>query len=79
MLIDPHSMLARDVLSLIPKEKWENTIYINPVTSVRHGRVVRINPLEHTSSEDRYIVAISFVNSLRNLYRESWGTGWKPF
>jgi DNA-binding MarR family transcriptional regulator len=73
MLIDPHGMLARDVLQLIPKEKWNDVIYINPATSLRYGRAVRINPLEHLTNEDRYIVAMSFVNALRNLYRESWG------
>jgi len=73
MLIDPHGMLARDVLQLIPKEKWDDVIYINPATSLRYGRAVRINPLEHLTNEDRYIVAMSFVNALRNLYRESWG------
>jgi len=73
MLIDPHGMLARDVLSLIPTEKWDNVIYINPNTSMWYAGVIKINPLEHKTAEDRYIVAMSFVNALRNLYRESWG------
>lgn len=75
LLIDPHGMLARDVLLLIPTEKWKNVIYINPMTSTPEwfGRTVKINPLECKRPEDRYIVAMSFVNALKNLYHESWG------
>lgn len=74
-LIDPHGMLARDVLLLIPRDKWNNVIYVNPMSATPEwfGRTVKINPLECKRPEDRYIIAMSFVNALKNLYHESWG------
>ncbi|MEM4252874.1 MAG: DUF87 domain-containing protein [Candidatus Nitrosotenuis sp.] len=73
LLIDPHGMLARDVLELIPKEKWEKVIYISPASIHQSGRTIRINPLEYKTDEERYIVAMSFVNALHNLHKETWG------
>ena len=73
LLIDPHGMLARDVLELIPKEKWEKVIYISPASIHQSGRTVRINPLEYKTDEERYVVAMSFVNALHNLHKETWG------
>ncbi|KER05483.1 ATPase protein, partial [Marine Group I thaumarchaeote SCGC AAA799-E16] len=73
LLIDPHGMLARDVLELIPKEKWEKVIYISPASIHQSGRTVRINPLEYKTDEERYIVAMSFVNALHNLHKDAWG------
>lgn len=73
LLVDPHGMLARSVLELIPRKDWEKVVFISPVTIRQNGRVVRINPLESKNKEDRYLVSMSFVNSLRNLYKDSWG------
>jgi len=73
LLIDPHGMLARDVLQLIPKDKWEKTIYISPASIHQNGRTVRINPLEYKTDEEKYIVAMSFVNALHNLHKDAWG------
>jgi hypothetical protein len=73
LLIDPHGMLARDVLELIPKEKWEKVIYISPASIHQCGRTIRINPLEYKTDEERYVVAMSFVNALHNLHKETWG------
>ncbi|MCA2003262.1 MAG: DUF87 domain-containing protein [Candidatus Nitrosotenuis sp.] len=73
LLIDPHGMLARDILELIPKEKWEKVIYISPASIHQSGRTIRINPLEYKTDEEKYIVAMSFVNALHNLHKETWG------
>jgi len=73
LLIDPHGMLARDVLELFPKEKWERVIYISPASIHQSGRTIRINPLEYKTDEERYVVAMSFVNALHNLHKETWG------
>lgn len=73
LLIDPHGMLARDVLQLIPKDKWEKVIYISPASIHQSGRTIRINPLEYKTDEEKYIVAMSFVNALHNLHKDAWG------
>jgi len=73
MLIDPHDMLASDVLQLLRKEYTEekfkdNVIYINPeVTNYR------INTLQIKDYNKRHIVSMSFISALKNLYEYSWG------
>lgn len=73
MFIDPHGMAARDILSMIPKNRWDDVIYINPSSIYRYSKTVRINPLEVKNSDERYIVAMSFVNALHNLHYDAWG------
>ena len=73
MVLDPHGELARTVLSLIPKSMQKDVIYVNPASLYNHGRTIRINPLEVKREEERYVVVMSFVNALYNLYRDSWG------
>ena len=73
MVIDPHGELARTILSLIPKSMQDDVIYVNPASLYNYQRTVRINPLEVHKEEERYVVVMSFVNTLYNLYRESWG------
>jgi type IV secretory pathway VirB4 component len=74
MLIDPHGMLARDVLQLLKKEYTteeefnSKVIYINPeVTNYR------INPLQIEDYKKKHIVLMSFISALKNLYEYAWG------
>lgn len=73
MIIDPHGELARDILSVIPASRHDDVVYINPASLYRFGRVVRINPLEVENEDERYLVVMTFVNALYNLYKNSWG------
>ena len=73
MVVDPHGELARDILSIIPRSMHDDTIYVNPASLYRFGRVIRVNPLQVASADERYLVVMTFVNALHNLYRESWG------
>ena len=73
MVVDPHGELARDILSVIPRSMHDDIIYVNPASLYRFGRVTRINPLQVDSADERYLVVMTFVNALHNLYRESWG------
>ena len=74
MLIDPHGMLARDVLMLLRKEYTteqefnSKVIYINPeITNYR------INPLQIDDYKKKHIVLMSFISVLKNLYEYAWG------
>ncbi len=73
MLIDPHGMLARDILALLKREYSEEeynsrVIYINPeVTNYR------INPLQIEDYSKRHVVLMSFISALKNLYEYAWG------
>lgn len=73
MVLDPHGELARDIISVVPKQMHDDIIYVNPASLYRDGGVIRINPLEVRSPEERYLVVMTFVNALYNLYRDSWG------
>ncbi|MEM2922906.1 MAG: DUF87 domain-containing protein [Candidatus Nitrosocaldus sp.] len=73
MLIDAHGMLAREILTIMPKELWRNAVYINPATALWFNRAVSINPLEYRDEEERHVVVMSFLNVLKNLYADSWG------
>lgn len=72
ILIDPHGMLAREILALIPEDLCNNVIYINPATALWFKKVVKVNPL-YFDKEDKHIVTTSFINVLKNLYSDSWG------
>jgi type IV secretory pathway VirB4 component len=72
MLIDPHGMLARDVLQLLKEyteqEFNDKVIYINPeITNYR------INPLQIEDYKKKHIVLMSFISALKNLYEYAWG------
>ena len=73
MVVDPHGELARTILSIIPESRYDDVIYINPSSIYKYGRTVQINPLEVRNEEERYVVVMSFVNALFNLYKDSWG------
>lgn len=73
MVVDPHGELARDVLSMIPPSRYEETIYVNPATLYRFERTVQINPLQFRNPNEKYVVVMSFVGTLFNLYKDSWG------
>ena len=73
MVVDPHGELARTILSIIPKSRIDDVIYINPSSIYKYGRTILINPLEVKKPEERYVVVMSFVNSLYNLYSDTWG------
>ncbi len=73
MVIDPHGSLARDIMSMIPKERYDDVIYVNPATLYKFGKTIQVNPLEVKSDNERYVVVMSFVSALYNLYKDSWG------
>ncbi|MGB9694235.1 MAG: helicase HerA domain-containing protein, partial [Fervidobacterium sp.] len=72
-LIDPHGDLAKRVLSHIPKDQWDNVIYIDPLTAFKYGRVVQINFLEVRDELEKGLVARTFMDSLSKIYSRFWG------
>lgn len=73
MIIDPHGDLSRLVLRYIPRERWNDVIYIDPATALKYGRVVKVNFLEYKDPKDRGVVARSFMDSLEKIYSRHWG------
>ncbi len=73
MVVDPHGELARDILSMVPEERHDDVIYVNPGSLYKYGRTVQINPLEVKTDAEKYVVVMAFVGTLYNLYKDSWG------
>ena len=73
LIIDPHGDLVKLFLTHVPRERWDDVIYIDPTTARDYGRVVKINFLEVRDPKDRDIVARCFMESLEKIYARFWG------
>jgi hypothetical protein len=73
LVMDPHGDLAKIFLSQIPRERWDDVIYIDPTTAMNYGKVVKVNFLEYKDVKDRDVVARSFMESLEKIYTRFWG------
>jgi hypothetical protein len=73
MIIDPHGDLAREALAAIPERLKDSVIYISAMNPQWFGKQIKVNPLECKDPKDRHIVAMTFVNALKNMYYKSWG------
>lgn len=75
LLIDPHGDMAREIMGMIPKERWDDVVYVSLTALAKFGRTIRINPLEIKSDEERTIIPMEVVSMFRNMYYEagSWG------
>ncbi|MGC9069588.1 MAG: type IV secretory system conjugative DNA transfer family protein, partial [Thermoprotei archaeon] len=74
-IFDPHGELARDILSLVPRERVGDVIFVDPAFFESVGKVIRINPLEYDPNDpsSRERAAQDFMTPLRKLYAEFWG------
>ncbi|MEQ9617738.1 MAG: type IV secretion system DNA-binding domain-containing protein [Deltaproteobacteria bacterium] len=70
-LQDPHGDLVETIVSLVPEERTEDVIYINP--SDRRNSI-GFNVLEGVNStEGRYLIASGLVSIFKKLWADSWG------
>ena len=69
-VIDPHGSLIDDILNVIPRNRTNDVIYLNPA---HPERVVGINVLESVGRDQRSLVVSSLISILRNLYAHNWG------
>jgi len=69
LVLDPHGDLAQKVLTYCK----EPPIYIDPMTSLKYGKVVKINFLEQKEGMSRDMVAREFMNALSKIYARFWG------
>jgi hypothetical protein len=73
MIVDPHGDLAREAAAAIPEQLKDRLIYISAMNPQWFGKQIKLNPLECKDPKDRHIVAMTFVNALKNMYYKSWG------
>jgi len=72
-VFDPHGDLVEKILTHVPRERWDDVVYINPLTAKEYGRVVRYNFLEIKEGEEPSIVKRSFMDALQKNYPDFWG------
>ncbi|KSW12227.1 hypothetical protein CF15_05590 [Pyrodictium occultum] len=67
-LLDPHGDLALEIVMLIPEDKIDRLVYIDPVTASVYGSTVRINFLEYRDVQELERVGESFISALQKLF-----------
>ena len=68
-LLDPHGDLALSIADAIPKSRYEDTIYFDPLDT----HVVGYNPLTDISPLHRGTVASHVVSSFKHIWLHTWG------
>jgi len=72
-VFDPHGDLAERILTHVPRDRWDDVVYVNPLTAREYGRVVRYNFLEVKEEGEPSLVKRSFMDALEKNYPEFWG------
>jgi DNA helicase HerA-like ATPase len=69
-LIEPHGDLAQEVLDLVPRERIDDVIYLNP-GDLEYP--VGLNVLEAVDERQHHLVASGVVSIFTHLWPEFWG------
>ena len=69
-LLDPHGDLAVAALSLIPRSRTNDLVYINPADL---ERPIGFNPLARVPDDLKPVVADGVVAAFRHVWPDSWG------
>lgn len=70
VVLDPYGDLAKDMLSLIPDDAVERTIYLDPGD---REWVPIWNPLTPIPGQDAFRLANDLVAAIKNIVRTGWG------
>ena len=73
MLIDPHRDFAREVLSMIPKDRQDDVVYVSLASIYQFQKTVCFNPLECSNDHEKYIRAAGCIDSLKQYFADGWG------
>jgi hypothetical protein len=69
-LLDPHGDLSQSVLDMVPKERVNDVIYLNPADL---EFPMPFNVLESIDAGQRHLVASGLVSILKRFWAEFWG------
>lgn len=69
-LLDPHGDLAVAALTLIPKSRSNDLVYINPADA---EHPIGFNPLSRVPDPLKPVVADGIVSAFRHVWPDSWG------
>lgn len=69
-VIDPHGDLSESLLDFIPRERIQDTIYLNPADQ---DFPFGFNPLENVDPLNRHLIASNLITVLKKIWSEFWG------
>ena len=69
-VVDPHGDTVEKILSFIPDERIQDTIYFNP-SDTEHP--IAFNILEQVDSHYKHLVASGLIGVFQKLWADSWG------
>lgn len=73
LLMENHSELSGEVLSMIPPEEYNKIVYVNLSSIKKFEKTLRFNPLQNDNPHDAGIVALNFTECLAKAFADSWG------
>jgi hypothetical protein len=73
LLMENHSELSGEVLSMIPESEWDKIVYINLASIKKYEKTLRFNPLENKDPHEAGMVALNFTECLAKAFADSWG------
>lgn len=69
-VVDPHGDTVEKILSFIPDERIQDTIYFNPSDT---DHPIAFNILEQVDSHYKHLVASGLIGVFQKLWADSWG------
>ena len=73
LLMENHSELSGEVLSMIPPDEYHKIVYVNLSSIKKYEKTLRFNPLENDNPHDAGLVALNFTECLAKAFADSWG------
>ena len=68
-IVDPHGEFADRMLSFVPEERIQDTIYFNP-SDVDFP--IAFNPMEQVSTEHRHLIASGLMGVFKKIWVDMW-------
>lgn len=69
-VIDPHGALVEEILGIIPRNRTNDVIYLNPADT---ENVIGLNVLDCAATGQHSLVVSSVISIMRNLWPDNWG------
>lgn len=68
-IVDPHGEFAERMLSFVPEERIQDTIYFNPADM---DFPIAFNPMEQVSNEYRHLIASGLMGVFKKIWVDMW-------
>src|SRR5205814_1308456 len=68
-VVDPHGDLVERLLSLVPSQRTDDVVYVNPADV---AYPVAFNVLESVDPNRRHLVASGLISVFKKIWSDSW-------